>query len=90
VSTEPSVEVLKRLLEADFGGVELAHRGGQPILSEIVWIDLARLRDQFHCAHRRLVVPVGEHVDVGVRDPFAVELLRRRREPAIAQPACVH
>jgi hypothetical protein len=67
------------LLEADLGGVEQAHRRGQPILGKVARLYLARLSDQFHCSCGGLIVPVGEHVDVGVGDPFAVELPRRVR-----------
>ena len=39
--TEPSVEVLQRLLESDLGRIKFAHRGGQAVLGEVVRVDLA-------------------------------------------------
>jgi hypothetical protein len=87
---ESSVEVFERLLETDLGGIKLAHSRGQAILGEIVWIDPARRRDQLHRAHRRLVVAVGQHVDVGVSDPLPVQLARRFRQPPVRQRPLVH
>jgi hypothetical protein len=40
--TEPSVEVLERLLEPDLGRIELTHGRGQAVLGEVVRIDVAR------------------------------------------------
>jgi hypothetical protein len=39
--TEPIVEILERLLEADLGRIELAHGRGEAVLGEVVRIDLA-------------------------------------------------
>jgi hypothetical protein len=88
--TEPSVEVFQRLLESDFGRIELAHGGGKPVFGEVVRVDLACRRDQLHRAHRRLVVPVGQHVDVGVRDSLAVQLARCLGQAAEGERAFVH
>jgi hypothetical protein len=90
VGAEPSVEVLQRPLEPNFGGVEIPHRRGEPIFSEIVRLDAAGLRDQLHRSHRRLIVPVGEHVYVRVGDPFGVALARYLRQPTIGQTAFAH
>jgi hypothetical protein len=87
---EAAIEVLERLLEPDGIGIELAHRGRQPVLGEVVWIDAACLRDQLHCAHRRPVVPVGQHVDVRVRHPLPVHLTRCLRQAAVGEAALVH
>jgi len=57
---------------------------------EVVWVDVARVRNYFHGAHRRLVVAIGEHVDVSVCDAFAVELSDCLREPAGRRAASVH
>jgi hypothetical protein len=89
-SAESSVEVLERLLEPNLSRVERAHGRRQPVLGEVGWLDIARLRDELHGAHGRLVVPVGEHVDVGVGHAPAVELARGLREAAVAQVAFAH
>jgi hypothetical protein len=75
--TESSAEVLQCLLEADLGRIELAHRCREAVFGEIVRIDLTRSGDQLHGPHRRLVMAVGEHVDVGVGDALAVKLAGR-------------
>jgi hypothetical protein len=87
---ESGIEILKRLLEANLGRVERAHGSGQPVFGEIVGLDFARARDQLHRAHRRLVVAVGEHVDVSVGHAFAIEPPRGIRETSIAQATLCH
>jgi hypothetical protein len=47
------------------------------------------VRNWFHGAHRRLIVAIGEHVDVSVCDAFAVELWCYLREPAVRRAARV-
>jgi hypothetical protein len=88
--TEPAVEVLEGLLEADLGGIELAHGEGQAVLGEVARRDAAHPRDELHRALRRLVVAVGEHVDVGVGDALVVELARGLGQRAVAEPARLH
>jgi hypothetical protein len=88
--TEPSIEVFERLLEPNLVRVEQAHRDGQSIFGEVLRLDVTRLSDQLHRPHRRLVVTVGEHVDVGMGDAPAVQLPDRVRKSAIGQPARVH
>jgi hypothetical protein len=90
VVTEPGVECLKRLFEANLCWVQIAHGGGQPVLGEIARVDIACLCNQLHRAHRGLVVPIGEHVQVGVGHAPAVERPRRLREVPVGQTTLVH
>jgi hypothetical protein len=89
-SAESSTEVLERLLEPNLGGIQRAHRRRQPVFGEVVRLYVACLRDELHGAHRWLVVPVGEHVDVRVGHAPAVELARGLGETAIAQATLGH
>jgi hypothetical protein len=88
--TEPSTEVLERLLEADDIRIKLAHRDGQAVLREVFGRHSAGLRDQLHRPERRLVVPIGQHVEMGVRDPLVVDSADRLGQSAIAQAALAH
>jgi hypothetical protein len=90
VRAESGVEVLERLIEANLSRVERSHGCSQPIVGEIGWLDLACSCDQIHRAHGRLVVSVGEHVDVGVGHASAIELYRGLREAAVAQAPFAH
>jgi len=88
--TESSIEILQRLLEADFGRIEFAHGRRQPVLGEVVRLDLARRRNQLHRAHRRLVVAIGQHVDVGMGDALAVQPACRFGQAAIGKRPRFH
>jgi hypothetical protein len=88
--TESSVEVLERLLEPNLGWIEFPHRGREAVLGEVIRVDAARGGDQLHRPHRRFVVPIGEHVDVGVGDSLAVEPARRLGQPAVGQRTLIH
>jgi hypothetical protein len=88
--TESSVEVLERLLEPNLGWIEFPHRGREAVLGEVIRVDAARGGDQLHRPHRRFVVPIGEHVDVGVGDPPAVELAGRLGQPPVCKRSRIH
>jgi hypothetical protein len=87
---EPSVEVLQRLLESDLGRIKLAHGNGKPVLGEVVRRHAAGLGDQLHRTHRGLVMAIGQHVDMGVRDALAVELSGGIRQRAIGETGFTH
>jgi hypothetical protein len=87
---EPSIEVLQRLFESDLGRIKLAHGDGKPVLGEVGGLYAAGLGDQLHRAHRCLVVAIGQHVDMGVRDALAVEVARRIRQRAIGKTSLAH
>ena len=87
---ELRVEVLQSLFESDLGRIELPHRFSQAILGEIVRGHPARLRDQPHSAHRRSIVPVREHIDVGMGDSPHIQITRRLRQLSIGQASSFH
>jgi hypothetical protein len=87
---KPGVEVLKGLLKTDLGWVELPHGCCQSVFGEVVGADSEGAGQQLHRADRRLIVTVGEHVDVGVCHPFAVNRARFLGKTAIAETPILH
>jgi hypothetical protein len=87
---EPSIEILKRSLEADLLRVEFSHCGRQAVLGEIVGIDPTGLGDQLHCPDRRPVMAVGEHVDVGMGHAAVVQRADRVGKPTVCEAAFAH
>jgi hypothetical protein len=85
-----SVEVLERPLEAHLGWIQLAHRLGEAVLGEVSRRDPTRFRDQLHRSLRWPIVAFGEHVDVRMRHPLAVELARELSKASVAELLLLH
>jgi hypothetical protein len=86
----PHAEIAQSLVEADLGRVQLSHRLCEAALGEILGLDLAGPSDQLHRAHRRLVVSVGEHVQMGMGHALAIDLARGLGEAAKAHATFSH
>jgi hypothetical protein len=88
--TESSIEVRQGLIQADHGWVELAHGHRQPVLREIVRRDAAGSGDQVDGPDRRLVVAVGQHVQMGMRHTAIIQPTNGIGQAAVAQSAGFH
>ncbi len=88
--TEPSIEVGQSLVQADDGWIEFAHGHGQSVLGEVVRRHVTRLGDELDRSNRRLVVSVGQHVEVGVRHPAIIQTPDGVGQAAVAQAVNLH
>jgi hypothetical protein len=90
VLAQAGAEVREGLLETDLRRVQFAHGSGQAVLGEVLRYYLTCPRDQLHSAHRRLVVPIGKHVQVRVGHTLAIDQARLLGETAEGELALAH